>query len=145
LLAVAPGLASAVTMSLLRNPHQCEPFRYGSAFARGVVLRRPGGVLIEVSGTAAVDDAGNSLHPGDMAAQVRRTLRNVEALLAQESAGLQDISSATVFLKHAEHAGDVARVFAETGLTSLPMVCVVADICREELLFELDAEVGLLR
>ena len=29
---------------------------------------------------------------------------------------------------------------AERGLEDLPAVCVVADVCRDELLFEMDAE-----
>ena len=29
---------------------------------------------------------------------------------------------------------------ADRGLSDFPTVCVVADVCREELLFEIDAE-----
>jgi enamine deaminase RidA (YjgF/YER057c/UK114 family) len=141
LLAIAPGPSSAVTLNQLGSPRQCEASCYGSAFARGVVIRRPDSSLIEVSGTAAVDEEGNSRCAGDVAAQVRQTLQNVEALLAQENAGLQNLSAATAFVKNPEDAGEVARLLEECGLSSVPVVTVIADICREELLFELDAEV----
>ena len=37
-----------------------------------------------------------------------------------------------------------ARQAASRGLDDFPGVCVVADVCREELLFEIDAEVAFV-
>jgi enamine deaminase RidA (YjgF/YER057c/UK114 family) len=61
-------------------------------------------------------------------------------LLGQEGAGLADICAATVFVKRPEYAEVFRQVAADRGLADLPAVCVVADVCREELLFEIDAE-----
>jgi hypothetical protein len=67
----------------------------------------------------------------------------VASLLAQEQAEPRDIAAATLFVKHADHADTVRDVLAQLGLERLPAVCVVADVCRDELLFEIDAEVVL--
>jgi len=124
----------------LSNPSQLDAFRYGSAFARASVVRNGSTALIEVSGTAAIDEHGVSLYPGDIRAQIDCTLDKVAALLKQEDTGLKDICSATVFVKRPEFAEIFYEMAAARGLGDFPCVCVVADICREELLFEIDAE-----
>jgi len=137
----APG--SRIETSRLANPLQNEATSYGSAFSRAVVIRQPGGSLIEVSGTAAIDTAGKSLHAGDVASQIDATLDSIEALIAQEKATLADISAATVFVKQPQYAAEFWKIAHRRKLDDLPCVCVTADICRPELLFELDAEVAL--
>ncbi len=122
----------------LSNVKQNEAYAYGSAFSRGACIREPDVTHIQVSGTAAIDESGTSLFPGDVRAQINRTLDTVEALVAQDGATLDDICEATVFLKRAEHAPVYREVAEERGLLEMPAVCVVGDVCREELLFEMD-------
>jgi enamine deaminase RidA (YjgF/YER057c/UK114 family) len=124
----------------LSNPSQLDAFRYGSAFARASVVRNGSTDLIEVSGTAAIDEHGVSLYPGDIRAQIDCTFNKVQSLLAQEGAGLKDICAATVFVKKQEFAEIFHEMAADRGLSDFPAVCIVADVCREELLFEIDAE-----
>ncbi len=130
-----PGRARA-----LRNPEQPDAFVYGSAFSRGAVVTAGGESLIEVSGTASIDECGVSIHPGNIRAQVRTTMEKVAAVLKQADASLQDICAATAFVKRSEDAAAAREEMAALGLASLPAVWVLADVCREELLFELDAE-----
>jgi enamine deaminase RidA (YjgF/YER057c/UK114 family) len=124
----------------LSNPSQLDAFRYGSAFARGSVVKNGSTNLIEISGTAAIDVHGLSLYPGDLRAQIDCTLDKVQALLEQEGAGFRDICSATIFVKQPEFAEIFSEMAAARGLENFPCVCIVADVCREELLFEIDAE-----
>ena len=124
----------------LSNPSQLDAFRYGSAFARASVVNNGSTALIEVSGTAAIDEHGVSLYPGDIRAQIHCTFDKVAALLKQEDAELKDICSATVFVKRPEFAEIFYEMAAARGLENFPCVCIVADVCREELLFEIDAE-----
>jgi enamine deaminase RidA (YjgF/YER057c/UK114 family) len=125
----------------LSSPAQPEALSYGSAFSRGTLICHSDFNLIQVSGTAAIDEYGDSLYPGDVAAQIDCTFDKIAGLIGQEGATLEDIVAASVFVKH----GKDARVFEERaaarGLKNLPAVVIVADICREELLFEIDAEV----
>jgi enamine deaminase RidA (YjgF/YER057c/UK114 family) len=125
----------------LSNPSQVDAFRYGSAFARASVISDGSTALIEVSGTAAIDEHGVSLYLGDIRAQINCTFDKVAALLKQEDAELKDICSATVFVKQPEFAEIFYEMAAARGLDDFPCVCIVADVCREELLFEIDAEV----
>jgi enamine deaminase RidA (YjgF/YER057c/UK114 family) len=140
LLAVVENDGSPSRVRKMTNPGQLDAFRYGAAFSRGAVIEESDVKLIEVSGTAAIDEHGTSLYPGDIRSQVICTLDKIETLLGQEGAGLEDICAATVFVKRPEYAEVFREVASDRGLADLPAVCVVADVCREELLFEIDAE-----
>lgn len=138
LLAVVGHAAHQPQVALLTNVKQDDAFHYGSAFSRGSCVQEPDVTHIQISGTAAVDERGKSLFVGDLRDQILRTIENVESLLAPQGATLEDICSATVFVKRAEDVPVFRQVAAERGLADLPAVCVLADICREELLFEID-------
>jgi enamine deaminase RidA (YjgF/YER057c/UK114 family) len=145
LLAVVTPETRGPAVECLTNPRQQEAFRYGSAFSRSAVIHGAREDLIQVSGTAAIDENGRSLHAGDIRAQVRGTLDKLAALLELTEASLNDVSAATVFVKKGEDAEAARAVMAEDGLEHLPAVWVVADVCREELLFEIDAEAVVAR
>ncbi|HEY3346041.1 MAG TPA: Rid family hydrolase [Nitrospirota bacterium] len=123
----------------MSNPGQMDAFKYNSAFSRGAVIECSGGKTVYISGTAAIDEQGVSLHSGDAKRQMECTFKKVRALLAQEGAGLNDIASATVFLKKPEYAPLFHEVLRELKLNGFPCVVMVADVCRDDLLFELDA------
>jgi enamine deaminase RidA (YjgF/YER057c/UK114 family) len=142
LLAVVGPVESQPLVRQLSNPGQQDAFQYGSAFSRGALIRQPDISLIQVSGTAAIDAQGRSLHPGDAPAQIDCTFDKIAALIGQEGAGLTDIAAACVFVKRPEDASVYQARAAARGLEDLPAVIMVADVCRDELLFEMDAEVA---
>ncbi|MCE5326776.1 MAG: hypothetical protein LLG01_10195 [Planctomycetaceae bacterium] len=137
-LAIIPEPASRVEILRMTNVRQKEAFKYGSAFSRGVVIAGTSGSEIYISGTAAIDEQGKSLFPGDTARQIDKTLDVVEGLLGQAGASLADIAEASFFFKHAADAPLLVPALERRGLVSLPGVCVMADVCRDDLLFELD-------
>ncbi|MDZ7261585.1 MAG: Rid family hydrolase, partial [candidate division KSB1 bacterium] len=143
-LAVVPHSDQAIKVVHTVGVKQRSPFRYRSAFSRAVCLREPDSSHILVSGTASIDEQGKSLFLGDTRAQILKTIEVVEALIAQENASLKDICDATVFLKKPEDISIYREVASECGLDKMPAVCLIADVCREELLFELDAEVVVM-
>ena len=145
LLAVMRSDDTTLPVRKLTNRGQLDAFRYGAAFSRGAVIEEKDVKLIEVSGTAAIDEHGVSLYPGDIRSQIICTLDKIETLLGQEGAGFADICAATVFVKRPEYAEVFRQVAADRGLADLPAVCVVTDVCREELLFEIDAEAVVRR
>jgi chorismate lyase/3-hydroxybenzoate synthase len=123
------------------NPRQVSayayPPRYGPrspSFARAT--RCPpgaaGGRLL-LSGTASIV-GHRSLHPLDVDRQLEETLRNLVHLL---DAG-DELSSLRVYVRRAGDAGRVrAAIEARVG-RELPAVYLRADICREELLVEVE-------
>jgi enamine deaminase RidA (YjgF/YER057c/UK114 family) len=126
----------------LRSPAQPEALTYGSAFSRGALIEEPGVSLIQLSGTAAIDGQGRSLHAGDVRSQIDCTFEKIAALIGPAGAALSDTVAACVFVKRAEDAQVYHERAAAWGLKNLPAVVMVADVCREELLFEMDAELA---
>jgi enamine deaminase RidA (YjgF/YER057c/UK114 family) len=126
-------------MERLHNRKQNEAPEYGSAFARAMEVSTGDARTIFVSGTASIDDHGATVHAGDFEAQTRYTLEAVEALLDGAGADLADVVQATAFLKDPADGPALERVLGRAGLDGLPLVPVVADVCRDELLFEIDA------
>jgi enamine deaminase RidA (YjgF/YER057c/UK114 family) len=141
LLAVIPAEDSQPHIRQLSSPGQPEALSYGSAFSRGTLLTEPEATLVQVSGTAAIDEQGQSLHPNDIRAQVDCTFDKIEVLLAQAGASLADVTAASVFVKQPRHARVYWERAAARELQDLPAVVMAADVCRQELLFEMDAEV----
>jgi enamine deaminase RidA (YjgF/YER057c/UK114 family) len=140
LLAVVENDNMTSPLRKLSNRKQLDAFRYGAAFSRAAVVEGDDVLLIQVSGTAAIDEHGVSLYPGDVRAQINCAFDKIKALLSQEQATLKDICAATVFVKRSEYKKVFWEIAAERGLENFPAVCVIADVCREELLFEIDAE-----
>ncbi len=130
---------SPVKVRPIYSAKQRSPFRYGSAFSRAMVLEESNNKLILVSGTASIDEQGKSVFLGDAAAQIRQSLNVVSALIAPEGATLQDICEATIFIKSKEDFSVFQKVIEQMGILKIPSVNVIADVCRDELLFELDA------
>jgi enamine deaminase RidA (YjgF/YER057c/UK114 family) len=139
LLATRPLEGRELSVERLYNPLQNEAPEYGSSFSRGLSVATDRCRYFLVSGTASIDEQGNTVHAGDFDVQARRTIDNVESLLASGGAVFDDVCQASAFIKHPEDAGRLHRILSQRGLDDLPLVCTIEDICRDDLLVELDA------
>ena len=135
-------------MRPMKVPHMLsEAYEYDKPvpFSRGTRVDFKGMTMLFISGTASVNEAGESIHIGDLKAQARRMLENVTELLKTEGATWHNVARTTIYLKHMdEHYHDLAKVraefFAEQGITQYPAsTCVQATLCRPELLVEMEA------
>ena len=141
-LAVIPEPGSRVKIEQTSGIKQRSPFWYGSAFSRAMCIREPELTTILLSGTASIDEEGNSVYVGDPEMQIKKTFEVIDALVKEEEASIENICIATVFLKHADDYDIYLKTCSELGLTEIPAICVIADVCREELLFEIDATIA---
>jgi len=122
-----------------------EAPEYGSAFSRGLRIDLNGLVILLISGTASVDEDGNTVHAGDFRAQCRRTYRNISALLAAEGATWKDIVRTTCYLRdierdYAAFNEERTAFFRQQGLDPLPASTgIQAILCRPDLLVEIEA------
>lgn len=151
-LAVA-GERPGLTVFPLENPQQTPAYEYDARFgdkspkfARAMTLLDGGRALTFISGTASITTA-DSKHRDDIERQTRQTLDNIAALVSADNfsrhdfpdlgATLDDLLCARVYLKR---AGDFERVSAicRERLGSLPVAYLICDICRPELLVEIE-------
>lgn len=140
LLAVETEAGSGVEVRPIhQSSRQHPPSEYGSSFSRGIVLGIGGRRTVLVSGTASIGVTGETLHCGDREAQVLVTLLSIADLLDAENGKLEDICTGTLFYKDLETLQAYQRVTRLLGMTELPFVPVLADVCRPELMFEVEA------
>jgi enamine deaminase RidA (YjgF/YER057c/UK114 family) len=133
------------------NPQQVSAYHYpeeygprSPSFARASLLTLADGTdKLFVSGTASV--VGHmTRHPGDVQGQLAVTLHNIDSLLAHvlasQSRGSEDRLAVEVLKIYLRHPADLAVVKAGVlqHFGDVPMVFVVADVCRSDLLLEID-------
>jgi len=136
----------------VENPRQVSAFRYprpyglrSPSFSRATLLPCADGVRLLVSGTASIVGHATAF-AGDPAAQLRQIAANLQALLSHAAhtrlpgrdAREFAADSYIIYLRHAE---DLPRVQRElrTLFGDAPLRLVIGDICRRELLIEVEA------
>jgi enamine deaminase RidA (YjgF/YER057c/UK114 family) len=133
------GPHRAAALPIRRSPRQDSSFNYGSAFSRGMVLGIEGRRTVHVSGTASINAAGASVHVGDAEMQSVETLLCLAAILEEQGGGLANIASATLFCKDRAAGEAWRRMSRLLQVPAFPKVCVLADVCRPDLLVEMEA------
>ncbi|MHC4698209.1 MAG: Rid family hydrolase [Planctomycetota bacterium] len=123
-----------------------EAYDYASkvSFVRGMRVELDNCTMLFISGTASVNEAGESVHAGDVKAQTRRTFHNITGLLEAEGADWHDMIRTTCYLadfRDYDAFNEVRNAFyVEQELDPLPAsTCIEARICRPELLVEIEA------
>lgn len=143
---VVSFLASAERSRHLENPRQQAAYRYprrygprSPSFARATQAAPSAGAWLMLSGTASI--VGNaSMHAGDVVAQTRETLRNMRMLVhGDEHRPLGSRIAATkVYLRHAADFETVRGILDDELGTAARVLYLRADICRPELLVEIE-------
>src|SRR5215470_2992144 len=139
--ATAPVVKRAITNHSALN----EAYDYGSAFSRGMRIDLNGLAILLISGTASIDEHGESVHIGDFRAQLRRTYHNISLLLESEGATWHDIMRTTCYLRDIERDYEAfneerTAFFREQKLDPLPASTgIQAILCRPDLLIEIEA------
>ena len=81
-----------------------------------------------------------SQHVGDVKAQIDRTMEVVEGILAARHMSLADTSRAVAYFKSAKDVAVFSKWLERRGVNHLPLLNVCCDICRSDLLFELELD-----
>jgi enamine deaminase RidA (YjgF/YER057c/UK114 family) len=126
-------------IEIMRTPTLNEALEYGSSFSRGMQVALPDKQLLFISGTASVDECGETIHVNDIRKQVERMLLNVRELLKPHGATFADVAQVITYLKRREYLDLFLEIWEQWGLNGLPNTFVEAGVCRPELLCELEA------
>lgn len=136
--AVQP-LDSRASVREIASPLQCAAMRYGSAFSRAVEIESCGGRRLLISGTASIAPDGRSLWPGDVTNQIATTMEVVRAILDSRGMSFADVARATAYVKYPLDAAAFTQ-WQRARRVRLPAVLVHCDICRDDLLFEIEVD-----
>ena len=131
--------SSDVRIQAAQSPLQNPALDYKSSFSRGVQLFAPDHQRLSVSGTASIDKDGRTVFIDDATAQVDLTMRVVNEILDKAQMSWSDAVSGLAYFKHAKDFALFDAYCSRHGIT-LPHVKVCADVCRDDLLFELELD-----
>lgn len=131
--------SSEVRVQAAQSPLQNPALDYQSSFSRGVQLLTPDHQRLSVSGTASIDKDGRTAFVDDAAAQIDLTMRVTGGILDKAGMAWSDAVSGLVYFKHAKDFG-LFDAYCKKHAITLPHVKVCADVCRDDLLFELELD-----
>ena len=137
----------------LENPLQTSAYDYAHQYAaekpkfvRAMAVVTGKLVTTFISGTASIT-ASESRHDNSVGQQTQQSLDNIAALIAPDNfqrhgacglgATLDDLALARVYVKRQEEY-DTVRAICRARLGQVPTIYVVGDICRPELLVEVE-------
>ena len=144
-------LAGRVAPLNIENPRQISAYQYpqqygprSPTFSRASLVRLGQDEVLFVSGTASI--VGHAtLHPADVVAQTRETMANIKAVLdeANHLASKPGFDLASLYYKvYVRHPADLAQIRAELAHCAggaLKAVYLQAEVCRQDLLLEIEA------
>lgn len=142
-------LAGQAPLVPLENPRQVSAWRYPSrygpqapTFSRAALAYPHGQEALFISGTASIV-GHETVHAGDVAAQCRETVRNLECLVQEANRVARSRPFSLAGLSHRAYvrrAADATTVrhTLEPLLQGAPLTCVQADVCRADLLVEIE-------
>jgi enamine deaminase RidA (YjgF/YER057c/UK114 family) len=142
-----------VELVALENPGQTSSFNYAAKFSpkspkfsRAMAVKIGDYVTTWVSGTASILNS-ETVHRGDIEKQTEQTIDNIERLISAENfarhgmprggATLNDMAKVRVYIKHAEEY-EACRAVCERRFGHVPTIYADAEICRSELLVEIE-------
>ena len=148
-------LAGRVAPLSIENPRQISAYEYppqygprSPMFSRASLVHLRQEALLFVSGTASIV-GHETLHLANAVAQTRETMTNIKAVLDEANRDRNHIAShpgfdlASLYYKvYVRHAADLAQIRAELVHCvgdALKAVYLQADVCRRELLLEIEA------
>jgi len=144
-------LAGRVAPLNIENPRQISAYEYppqygprNPTFSRASLVRMGQKEVLFVSGTASI--VGHATrHPADVVAQTRETMTNIDAVLAEAnhlaSQPRFDLRSLH-YMVYVRNPADLAPIRAELAHRvgdALKAVYLQADVCRQDLLLEIEA------
>jgi hypothetical protein len=142
----------------IENPDQTPAFDYTSEyspkspkFSRAMAIAYDDMCRIYISGTASITESV-SRFPDDPVSQTNQTLDNITRLISGENLQksgikgfaptLDDGRSYRVYIKKQEHYHTIRKT-CEARLPNVPVTYTIADICRPELLVEIEGVVDV--
>lgn len=148
-------LAGSKPGQVVENPRQMPPPEYprqyglrSPLFSRGTLIAPGQSYQFLISGTASIL-GHQSLHDEDVREQTRESLRNITALISagREQTPIESTDRSLfsksdgvlrVYIKHQQDLSLVEDELKQHPLGNLPVIFLQGDICRDELLVEID-------
>lgn len=138
-LAVKPK-GGSLTIQEVTSPLQNPALDYKSSFSRAVEMAYPTHRNLLISGTASIDPSGATVHLDDPEKQIRLTMDVVRAILDSRGMGWADLFRGIAYFKDMSYLPIYEQVASELNIPRFPLAISHADVCRHDLLFEIEVD-----
>lgn len=146
------ALAGTQPAQHLGNPRQVHAYEYpksygprSPSFSRATIASVNGSAQLFLAGTASVVGHA-SQHIGSVQAQTHETIQNIQALLNYATDTIDSGSflnhhraSYKVYVRHHSDLEPIQHIIEDTLLSKTPPLFLQGELCREELLVEIEA------
>jgi enamine deaminase RidA (YjgF/YER057c/UK114 family) len=122
------------------SPLQCPPSNYKSLFSRAVEIEHPDYKHLIISGTASINSDGRTKHVGNIYKQIELTMNVVESILRSRKMSWEDVTKGIVYFKDINDVYIFNNYCKTKIIPQMPLAMIQADICRHELLFEIEMD-----
>jgi enamine deaminase RidA (YjgF/YER057c/UK114 family) len=127
-------------MYALPSPMQCPALDYKSSFSRAIEIDLPSSRYISISGTASIEPGGDTVFLDDTAGQIELTMKVISEILKSRNMSWSDTVKAIAYFKDINEKILFDEYLRKNNYPHLPVAIVHADICRDNLLFELELD-----
>lgn len=110
---------------------------YGVTFERATSVDYGDRRHIFISGTASIDKKGDVIHLGNVYSQMKRAIDNIEALLYDANANLDNLSHIIIYLRDLTEK-EIVEKYIKERFPQLPYNLVLAPVCRPAWLIEIE-------
>lgn len=131
---------NSLNMKSVESPFQCPASNYKSAFSRAVEINHPYYRHLIISGTASITPEGETANVGSISKQIELTMKVVRSILHSREMEWENVTRGIVYFKNKTDIKSFEYYCSENNLPLLPLSMIQADICREELLFEIEVD-----
>lgn len=131
---------NSINIEAVESPFQCPASDYKSSFSRAVEINHPDYRHLIVSGTASITTEGETANIGSIKKQIELTMKVVKGILQSREMTWENVTRGIVYFKNKTDIKSFENYCAENNLPLLPLSMIQADICRDELLFEIEVD-----
>lgn len=122
------------------SPLQCPAVDYKSSFSRAIEIVHPDYNNLIVSGTASINSDGHSANIGNVYKQIELTMNVVNGILESREMNWGNVIKGIVYFKNINDIDLYYEYCYKNNIPDMPLTIIQADICREELLFEIEID-----
>ncbi|MGB5895612.1 MAG: Rid family hydrolase, partial [Ignavibacteriaceae bacterium] len=131
---------NSIKTEAVESPFQCPASDYKSSFSRAVEINHPDYRHLIVSGTASITPEGETANIGSIYKQVELSMKVVKAILQSRHMSWENVSRGIIYFKNINDINSFENFCSDNNIPELPLSMIKADICRNDLLFEIEVD-----
>ena len=134
------GKSNLFKVEEVKSPLQCSAMDYKSSFSRAVEVRFSDYRRLYISGTASINSSGKTVFIENTEKQISQTMDVATAILKSRNMDWNDITRAIAYFPDINSSSLFKKYCLQQSISLAHIVITHGDICRSDLLFEIEVD-----